>query len=168
MPAAASRLVGCGSILQQVVAAQTLLASSSTSRRRCTARRRSSSSGATPSRSSGWNRLHPDETPRPPYVAQVLGPDGGPIVAASDWLKAVPDLVARWLPEPYVSLGTDGFGRSDTRESLRSFFEIDAVHIAAAVLAGLARCGDLTGKVAAKAIRDLGVDVDATGPLAIS
>jgi pyruvate dehydrogenase E1 component len=115
-----------------------------------------------------WNRLHPEEAPRVPYVAQVLGPEGGPIVAATDWLRALPDMVARWVPEPYVSLGTDGFGRSDTRESLRAFFEIDAPHIAAAVLAELAVCGDVTGKAAAKAIAELGIDPETTGPLAVS
>ena len=84
-----------------------------------------------------WNRLHPAETPRVPYVSTVLGPDGGPIVAATDWMKALPDMVSRWLPPYYVSLGTDGFGRSDTREALRTLFEIDPPHIAAAALAEL-------------------------------
>src|ERR1019366_4443747 len=90
-----------------------------------------------------WNRLHPAETPRVPYVSTILGPDGGPIVAATDWLKARPDMVSRWLPPCYVSLGTDGFGRSNTREALRSLFEIDPPHIAAAAVAELARCGAL-------------------------
>ena len=61
-----------------------------------------------------------------PYVTQVLGADGGPVVAASDCMKTVPDLIARWVPQPYIVLGTDGFGRSDTREALRAHFEIDA------------------------------------------
>ena len=63
-----------------------------------------------------WNRLHPTETPRVPYVSQVLEDADGPIVAVSDYMRSVPDQVARWIPEPYVSLGTDGFGRSDTRD----------------------------------------------------
>ncbi len=67
-----------------------------------------------------------------PYVSTVLPADGGPIVAATDWMKALPDMVARWLPAHYVALGTDGFGRSDTREDLRALFEIDPPHIAAA------------------------------------
>ena len=79
-----------------------------------------------------------------PYVSQVLGADGGPVVIATDWMKAVPDLVGRWVPRDYVSLGTDGFGRSDTRETLRAFFEIDPPAIAAAAVAELARCGALT------------------------
>ena len=74
-----------------------------------------------------------------PYVAQVLGADGGPVVAATDWIRTLPDLVAPWIPAPYLTLGTDGFGRSDTREALRDHFEIDPPAIAAAALAGLAR-----------------------------
>ena len=85
-----------------------------------------------------WNRLHPKPTRRGCRTSRrVLGPDGGPIVAATDWMKALPDMVSRWLPPYYVSLGTDGFGRSDTREALRSLFEIDPPHIAAAALAEL-------------------------------
>ena len=116
-----------------------------------------------------WNRLHPDaKTARVPYVSQVLGADGGPIVAATDWMKALPDMVAPLAAaDYYVSLGTDGFGRSDTREALRSLFEIDPPHIAAATLAELARCGALSGSKAAKAIRELGIDPDKTDPLAL-
>jgi pyruvate dehydrogenase E1 component len=163
-----ARLVGSGSILNQVLAAQQLLAE----RFGIAAEVYSATSfqqlRADALEVERWNRLHPDQPPRIPYVAQVLGPDGGPIVAASDWLRALPDMVARWLPEPYVSLGTDGFGRSDTREATRAFFEIDAPSIAAATLSALAVCGDLTGKAAAKAIRELGLDPDATGPLSVS
>ena len=114
-----------------------------------------------------WNRLHPTETPRVPYVATVLGPDGGPIVAATDWLKALPDMVSRWLPPYYVSLGTDGFGRSGTREDLRALFEIDPPHIAAATLVELARCGALPADKAAKAIRELGIDPEKLDPVAL-
>jgi pyruvate dehydrogenase E1 component len=102
-----------------------------------------------------------------PYVSQVLPADGRPIVAASDWMKAWPDMVARWLPDDYLSLGTDGFGRSDTRESLRALFEIDPPHIAAATLVSLARCGDLPASKAAAAIRDLGIDPEKLDPLAL-
>ena len=83
-------------------------------------------------------------------------------------MKAVPDMVARWLPPPYVALGTDGFGRSDTREALRALFEIDPPHIAAATLAALARCGAMdrpTGGQGASAT--LGIDPDKTDPLAL-
>ena len=99
-----------------------------------------------------------------PYVQQVLPADGRPIVAVSDWLKAWPDMVARWLPDYYLSLGTDGFGRSDTREALRALFEIDAPNIAAAALVAMARCGDLPAGKAAEAIRELGIDPDKLDP----
>jgi len=111
-----------------------------------------------------WNRLHPAETPRVPYVSTILGLDGGPIVAATDWLTALPDMVSRWLPPCYVSLGTDGFGRSNTRAALRSLFEIDPPHIAAAAVAELARCGALPAERAVAAIRELGVDPEKLDP----
>jgi pyruvate dehydrogenase E1 component len=162
-----ARLVGSGSILQQVTAAQELLAekfgiaaevysapSFPLLRRDALAAER-------------WNRLHPTETPRVPYVTTVLGPDGGPIIAATDWLKALPDMVSRWLPPYYTSLGTDGFGRSDTREALRSLFEIDPPHIAAAALVELVRCGALAGEKAAAAIRELGIDPEKLDPVAL-
>src|SRR5678815_16015 len=79
------------------------------------------------------NRLDPGaKTLRVPYVSKILPHEGGPIIAATDWMKALPDMVSRWLPPHYVALGTDGFGRSDTREALRSLFEIDAPQVAAA------------------------------------
>jgi pyruvate dehydrogenase E1 component len=79
----------------------------------------------------------------------------------------VPDLVARWLPRDYVSLGTEGFGRSDTRENLRTLFEIDPPAIAAATLSALARCGGLTEERAATGMRELGVDPDKLDPAAL-
>jgi len=162
-----ARLVGSGSILQQVLAAQSLLAE----RFGVAAEVYSAPSFQLLRRDAlevdRWNRLHPTEEPRVPYVSQVLGPDGGPVVAATDWVKALPDLVARWLPDSYVSLGTDGFGRSDTREALRSFFEVDPPQIAAATLAELSRCGGLPAKRAAAAIKELGIDPDRMDPLSV-
>ncbi len=114
-----------------------------------------------------WNRLHPAETPRIPYVSGVLGPEGGPVVIATDWLKAVPDLVGPWLPAGTITLGTEGFGRSDTREALRALFEIDGPSIAAAALAGLARGGALAPDRAAAGLADLGVDPEKLDPLAL-
>ncbi len=159
-----ARLVGSGSILQQVLAAQELLAEkfgvaaevfSAPSFQQL----RSDALGA-----ERWNRLHPDQDPRVPYVSTVLGPDGGPIVAATDWIRALPEMVARWLPSSFTPLGTDGFGRSDTREALRSFFEVDPPSIAAATLAALARCGAMPPRKAAKAIAELGVDPEKADP----
>ncbi|MFH0751908.1 MAG: pyruvate dehydrogenase (acetyl-transferring), homodimeric type, partial [Chloroflexota bacterium] len=114
-----------------------------------------------------WSRLHPAEAPRVPYVSQVLGPDGGPVVLVSDWLKALPDLLGRWLPAGYVSLGTEGFGRSDTREALRGLFEIDAPNVAVAALAALHRAGALPASLVADAISELGIDPDKLDPLAL-
>jgi len=115
-----------------------------------------------------WNRFHPDaKAPRVPYVSKVLPHEGGPIIAATDWMKALPDMVARWLPPHYLALGTDGFGRSDTRDNLRALFEIDPTHIAAAAMVALARCGALSDSKAAKAVRELGIDPDKIDPLAL-
>jgi pyruvate dehydrogenase E1 component len=116
-----------------------------------------------------WNRLHPADEPRLPLVSQLLRTpaEQGPIVAASDYITAWPDLISRWVPgDSWSVLGTDGFGRSDTREALRRFFEVDAEHIAAAVLAELARTGRLEAKRAKEAIGELGVDPAA--PFALS
>jgi pyruvate dehydrogenase E1 component len=160
------RLVGSGSILLQVIAAQALLAEQFG----VAAEVYSAPSFPMLRRDAlitdRWNRLHPAEPARDPYVSTVLGPKGGPIVAASDWMKAIPDLVRPWIPVPFVSLGTDGFGRSDTRDSLRAYFEIDAPSIAAAALSALARAGDLDPEVAAKGITILGIDPDKADPLA--
>jgi pyruvate dehydrogenase E1 component len=113
-----------------------------------------------------WNRLHPAEPPRTPYVSQVLGPDGGPVVLVSDWLKALPDLLGRWLPAGYVSLGTEGFGRSDTREALRALFEIDAPNVVLGALTALSRSGELPTADVAAAIAALGIDPEKMDPLA--
>jgi len=79
--------------------------------------------------------------------------------------KTLPDLIAPWAPQPYIVLGTDGFGRSDTRDALRAHFEIDPASIAAAALAGLARCGGYDPKAAAAALAELGLDPEAPDPL---
>ena len=101
--------------------------------------------------------MHPEEPARTPYVTEQLGASEGPVVAATDYLKAVPELVARWVPGDFVTLGTDGFGRSDTREALRCFFEIDAEHIATATLAALARQGKFDPGRVREAIKSLGI-----------
>jgi pyruvate dehydrogenase E1 component len=111
-----------------------------------------------------WNLLHPGETPRQPYVSQQLAGTSGVIVAASDYLKALPDWVARWMPRPMTSLGTDGFGRSDTRQALRNFFEVDARFITLAALAALARDGAIPSSVVDKAIKDMAIDPSKPNP----
>jgi pyruvate dehydrogenase E1 component len=156
------RLVGSGSILQQVVAARQLLADRGIAAEvySATSFQQLRADGLSADR---WNRLHPASPPRVPHVARVL-PEGGPIVIATDWIRAYPDLVAPWLPENRLILGTDGFGRSDAREALRRLFEVDAQHIAAAAIVGLARAGRLSPKDAEAAMRELGVDPEATDP----
>jgi pyruvate dehydrogenase E1 component len=105
-----------------------------------------------------WNRLHPVEPVKVPYIQQVLEGTEGPIVAVSDSIKAVQDQIAPWLPGRYVALGTDGFGRSDDREHLRAHFEVNSASIAGAALSKLARDGKFDPKKAAKALVDLGID----------
>src|SRR5437588_3941069 len=89
-----------------------------------------------------WNRLHPTEQPKTPYVTEILSEAEGPFVAVTDFMKAVPDQVARWVPGTFLPLGTDGYGRSDTRAALRSHFETDAPNVVVAVLQALAQSGE--------------------------
>jgi pyruvate dehydrogenase E1 component len=116
-----------------------------------------------------WNRLHPLDVARVPYVTQVLDADAqGPIVAVSDFMKSVPEQIARFVPEGsdrFTVLGTDGYGRSDTRNALRRHFETDAAHVVVAVLSALQREGAMTSEIVAKAIARFGIDADAIDPL---
>ncbi|MFN8036624.1 MAG: pyruvate dehydrogenase (acetyl-transferring), homodimeric type [Acidimicrobiia bacterium] len=111
-----------------------------------------------------WNRLHPTEVPRVPYVTERLVATEGPIVAVTDFVKAVPDQVARFVPQPFVALGTDGFGFSDTRAALRRHFEVDAGNIVVAVLDGLAMQGAVKAEVVAEAIELHDLDPEAIDP----
>jgi len=104
-----------------------------------------------------WNRLHPLETPRSSHVAQCLGPDL-PVIAATDYVRAVPQLIASYIDAPLVVLGTDGFGRSDTRSMLRDFFEVDRRHIVVAALAKLAQRGEIDRRICAEAIKRYDID----------
>jgi pyruvate dehydrogenase E1 component len=111
-----------------------------------------------------WNRLHPTETPRRPYVADVFDEVDGPVVAVTDFVKAVPDQIARWVPQPLVPLGTDGFGLSDARAPLRRHFEVDAAHVVVAALHGLTQRGDVKAEAVAAAIDRYSIDADALDP----
>jgi pyruvate dehydrogenase E1 component len=111
-----------------------------------------------------WNMLHPSQKARVPYVAECLNKTEGVIVAASDYLKALPNSIDRWLPRPIVALGTDGFGRSEGRKALRDFFEVDARFIAVGALSALARDKQIDAKLVEKAIKDLGIDPDKKNP----
>ena len=111
-----------------------------------------------------WNRLHPAEPERKPYIFGALAGVEGPIVACTDYMKIVPDQIAPWLPGRLVSLGTDGFGRSDNREYLRKFFENNAEAIASAALSRLARDGKFDAAKAAAAVTELGLKPDRADP----
>jgi pyruvate dehydrogenase E1 component len=161
---AAVQLFGSGPILNEVLKAQEILATkyniaadvwSVTSynevRREALATER-------------WNRLHPAEPQRKSYLETALEGSAGPIIAASDYMKSLPDLLSPWLPTRLVSLGTDGFGRSDNREHLRRHFEVSAEAIAGAALSKLARDGKFDAKKAQKALTELGLDIEAKDP----
>lgn len=160
-----AHLFGSGAILRQALRAQEILESkykiqtdvwSATSykelRREALAAER-------------WNLLHPEQSPRKPYVADLLEKEEGVFVAVSDNMKLVPDQIARWVPGGLLSLGTDGFGRSDTRDALRRFFEIDAECIAIAALYQLSRQDLIKSVQVNKAIKELGVDPEKVDPL---
>jgi pyruvate dehydrogenase E1 component len=157
------QLLGSGNILQQVLKASEMLAEYDVA----------ADVWSAPSyqqlrldalEAERWNRLHPEEARRQPYVSRVLESSEGPVIAASDSIKAVPDQVARWVPRPFVPLGTDGFGRSDTRAALRRHFEVDAESIVVAALAALAEFGDLKPEVVSESIGKYGIDPERTPP----
>ena len=112
-----------------------------------------------------WNTLHPGEPPRVPYVTQCLQDKPGVFVAASDYMKILPDGISRWIPGPLCSLGTDGFGRSDSRRALRNFFEVDARFIALAALNALARESQISLDVVKQSIKDLDIDPNKLNPM---
>ena len=167
---AQARLFGSGPILNEVRRAQSILADdygvaadvwSVTS---YTELRRDAQ------RIDRWNRLHPLEDPQQPFLQQALAAsptqtDNAPIIAASDYMAALPDLIGRWAPGPLTSLGTDGFGRSDTRAELRRFFEVDAAHVVWSALAALFRRGQIDGDVLLRARDQLGIDADPSHPM---
>ncbi|MFM8971885.1 MAG: pyruvate dehydrogenase (acetyl-transferring), homodimeric type [Actinomycetota bacterium] len=111
-----------------------------------------------------WNRLHPDRPAREPYVTECLGASDAPVVAVSDFMVSVADQIARWVRRPFVALGTDGYGFSDTRAALRRHFEVDAAHICVAALAELAATGRMDPTVVRGAIDGFGIDPEAPPP----
>ncbi|MBO0823231.1 MAG: pyruvate dehydrogenase (acetyl-transferring), homodimeric type, partial [Actinobacteria bacterium] len=106
-----------------------------------------------------WNMLRPEAEHKVPYVTRALEGHPGPVVAVSDWIRAVPDQIARWVPAPFTSLGTDGWGFSDTRPAARRFFNVDGPSITVAVLAQLARMGEVKPEVVGQAIAKYGLDL---------
>jgi pyruvate dehydrogenase E1 component len=111
-----------------------------------------------------WNMLHPGEKPKVPYVSQCLADMPGVLIAASDYVKALPDSIDRWLPRPLTALGTDGYGRSETRANLREFFEVDYRYIILATLAALAREGKVEHAVVHQAIKVHNVNPEKVNP----
>src|SRR5205085_3975310 len=112
-----------------------------------------------------WNLLHPLEKPRESYLEQVLKDEQGVFIAASDYMKAVPEMIARWVPGGLYPLGTDGFGRSDTRPALRRHFEVDAECIALATLSQLMRKGQVKPQLVQQAIKKLKIDPEKVDPV---
>jgi pyruvate dehydrogenase E1 component len=114
-----------------------------------------------------WNMLHPSEKQKVPYVTEMLKDAQGVFVAASDYVKAMPESISQWFPRPLMALGTDGFGRSEGRASLRDFFEVDAKHIVVATLTALMRDGKVKADAVQRAIKDLGVDANKPNPMTV-
>ena len=160
-------LFGSGTILNQVLRAQELLAErfdvsadvwsvTSYQQLRCQALR-----------VERWNRMHPDQEPRRSYLAEALEGVEGPFIAATDYMKLVPDQISRFLPGPLLSLGTDGFGMSDTREALRRHFEVDAESVALAALRALQQQGHVSAQEVTEAFATLDYDPDKLRPTSI-
>lgn len=155
-----AQLLGCGAILNCALRAQEILAE----RYGVSANVWSATSYKAlrydAQQAVRWNRLHPTEKPRIPYVAQLLDKEKGPIIAASDYMQLVAEQIAPYLPgeHRFLALGTDGFGRSESRPNLRRFFEVDAENIVLATLYQLAQRGEIDRETVAKAIKDLGLD----------
>jgi pyruvate dehydrogenase E1 component len=159
------QLFGSGAILREVLRAQEILAdkynisSQAWSVTSYTELRRDAHE------CDRWNMFHPTETPRKPYIAQVLEGQQGPFIAASDYVRAVTEQVSPWVPGGLFALGTDGFGRSETRGPLRRHFEVDAECVVVATLYQLAQQGKFEMAGVAQAIKDLGIDPNKIDPI---
>ncbi|MDH3639309.1 MAG: pyruvate dehydrogenase (acetyl-transferring), homodimeric type [Gammaproteobacteria bacterium] len=114
-----------------------------------------------------WNRLHPDDTPKESWVERCLKDTGGPIVAATDYKRTFAEQIRAFVPRRYSVLGTDGYGRSDSREALRNFFEVDRYHIVVAALKALADDGDIPMKKVSEAIKKYEINPDAPNPATV-
>jgi pyruvate dehydrogenase E1 component len=114
-----------------------------------------------------WNLLHPDQPARVPYVQRMLQEQKGPFVAATDYMRIVPDQIRQWVPGSYAVLGTDGYGRSDSRAALRGFFEVDHRYVVVATLKSLADDGKLDRASVASAITRFGIDPEKPNPVTV-
>ena len=111
-----------------------------------------------------WNLLHPTEKAKPSHVEQCLAGTKGPVIASSDYMRTFADQIREFVPRRYKVLGTDGFGRSDSRENLRRFFEVNRYYVAVAALKALAEDGDVPNAKVAEAIRKYGIDAEKPAP----
>jgi pyruvate dehydrogenase E1 component len=158
------QLMGCGTILREVLAAADTLerdynvAADVWSVTSFTELARDGTA------TERWNRLHPEAPPRSTWVEQSLRDHAGPVVAATDYVRAFAEPIRAWVDRPYTVLGTDGFGRSDTRELLRRFFEVDRAHVTVAALKALADQEALPAATVTGAIRKFGIDADTAAP----
>ena len=158
------QLLGCGTILREVEAAAELLeekfdvAADVWSVTSFTELRRD---GMSVERE---NRFHPECDPKPSWVERCLNETSGPVIASTDYMRSVADLIRTWVPRRYVTLGTDGFGRSDTRAALRDFFEVDRHHVVIATLSALADDGSIDRKLVKDAIGKYGISTDRPNP----
>ena len=162
-----AQLLGSGTILREVIAAAALLENDfgiPTDVWSVTSFNELRRDGLAVER---WNQLHPDKTPRRCYVEECLAERPGPYIAATDYMKIVPDQIQRWVPGTFVSLGTDGYGRSDAREALRRHFEVDKHYITVTALKALADDGVLDQKTVAQAIEKYGIDPDRPDPVTL-
>jgi pyruvate dehydrogenase E1 component len=114
-----------------------------------------------------WNLLHPEEPPRKTYVQEALGDQTGPFVAATDYMKMVPDQIRQWVPGNYVVLGTDGYGRSDSRAELRRFFEVNRHYVVVAALKALADAKQIDLQMVVQAMASFGIDPEKPNPLTV-
>ena len=157
------RLIGSGSIMQQVISADKILSKMGIN---CEIWSATSFGGLQRDamECERWNLLNPAKKARIPYISKVMKNEKMVTIATTDHIKAVPKMIERWIPGKYITLGTDGFGRSDTRENLRKFFEIDAEHIAAAAISSLLTEGKLTKTKADSYMENLDINSDAPDP----
>ena len=160
-------LLGSGAMMQEVIKAQQILEekySVATDIYSVTSYKNLYFDGISAER---WNMLHPGEKEKVPFVTEMLKDSGGVVVAASDYVKALPESISKWIPGRLVALGTDGFGRSETRAALREHFEVDAKHIVLAALSGLMKEGKLKADVVKSAIKDLGINPEKPNPVVV-
>jgi pyruvate dehydrogenase E1 component len=164
------QLLGSGTILQEVIAAAELLESDWGVLSDVWSVTSFSELRRDGIEAERFNMLHPDEPPRRPYVHDLLAHRRGPVVASTDYLRAVPDQIRQWVDASghrYRTLGTDGYGRSDFRRALRRFFEVDRWYVTVAALRELAEEGTISVEVVSQAIEKYGIDVDAPMPTTV-